>query len=104
MYIEEVEDILDEFDFVKVQKVMEFLEWKWCQAEEGVPRLGELRKSARRLLNEVHYKASKGLPGDEVMLATGGFKAKATKYDSPNGALKVYMELTFEVTSWDKYD
>jgi hypothetical protein len=38
-----VEDILDEFDFEKVKKVMDFLDWKWHAAEDGVPRIGELR-------------------------------------------------------------
>lgn len=102
-YIAEVEDILDEFDFEKVQKVMEFLEWNWC---DGVPRIGELRKKARYLLSQVHQNALASEPGDTHCVATGGFKARAVKDYLPDDGFnfKVYMELTFEVTSWDNYD
>jgi hypothetical protein len=106
IYIEEIEDILDEFDFEKVSKVMEALEWKWCDAADGIPRIGELRKKARYLLKEVYQKAFAADLGVDYVLATGGFKARAVKGMMPDDDFnwKIYLELTFEVASWDNYD
>ena len=44
MRLEEVEDILDEFDFNRVRVTMEALDWQWFNAEDGLPSFGELRK------------------------------------------------------------
>ena len=47
----QIEDIMDEFNFGEVQKVMESLDWTW--SETGcVPEEYDLRKGARKLLKE----------------------------------------------------
>lgn len=96
----DIEDILDEFDFDVVKKTMDFLDWTWFDADEGVPRIGELRKKARRLLSEV---AVKVLLSAEIVtdhhIATGGFRAAAYKYDD-----KVQFRLSFELAEWDNFE
>ena len=48
-----IEVILDEFNFEKVHKAMEALNWTWYG--RGVPKIGTLRRSAKELLTRVAY-------------------------------------------------
>lgn len=96
----QIEDIIDEFDFERVKKVMDFLEWEWVDAEIAIPRIGELRKKARLLLSEVAIKVLCNAEIDaESNIATGGFRASAYKYDD-----KVQFRLTFELAEYDNFD
>lgn len=63
-----IEEILDEFDFEKVHRVMLALNWKWHDAK-GVPAIADLRRMARSLLKQVVE--SKGLHS----VGSGGFTA-----------------------------
>lgn len=72
-YNKKIEDILDEFNFEKVHKAMEALDWTWY--DSGVPRIAELRKTARRLLRDVAE-----VDGD-ITMGTGGFQAQK-RYDN----------------------
>jgi hypothetical protein len=99
---DEIEDILDNFDFEKVKKVVDVLEWQWFDAELGIPSVPELRKCARRLLIVVGEKVTKSAEiSTEATIATGGFCAKAYKYDDTE---KIYFKLAFEVSTWDNYE
>jgi hypothetical protein len=51
---EQIEEILDEFDFYKVQRVMNTLNWKWYNKGNvyEIPSVGQMRKHARKLLEE----------------------------------------------------
>lgn len=100
----DIEDILDCFDFERVKKVMDFLDWQWYDV--GVPEIWDLRKKARILLNNVWNstkREAENSPDEEVryFIATGGFYAEAIKYpDSP----KVYFTLNFQIAEWDNWD
>ena len=86
-----IEDILDEFDFGKVQKAMELLEWTWGHPPE-YPSIGELRKAARNLLKWL-------IPHESGGTGTGGFHAEKRTFEgSP------YYSLSFVLTSWDNYE
>lgn len=63
-----IDEILDEFDFDKVHKVMVSLDWKW-HSTDGVPAIADLRRMARSLLKQVVE--SKGLHS----VGSGGFTA-----------------------------
>jgi hypothetical protein len=81
-----IDEILDEFNFEKVHKVMVALDWQYHNTD-GVPTIGDLRRMARSLLKQVVE--SKNLR----YTASGGFVA--------------YMEdgilgLRFEVASYEK--
>jgi hypothetical protein len=101
-FYEDVEDILDSFDFAKVKSVMEFLDWHWFDAENGVPNISELRKKARKLLNDVRFNVvySKEFNATST-IATGGFQASAQKYDDSD---KIYMKLVFQLAECDNYE
>lgn len=83
---DQIEEIMDEFNFHRVHDVMTHLNWRWWDCGE-VPSVSRMRKVARDLLKEV----SKG-DSDVVSLATGGFCA----YRYYGHTLK----LAFEVTQW----
>lgn len=65
-----IDEILDEFDFEKVHRVMLALDWKWyIEGEQVNPSIGDLRRTARSLLKQVVE--SKGLHS----VGSGGFTA-----------------------------
>ena len=94
MHQDKIDDIMDNFDFSKVETVMNATNWAWASTH-GVPVEHEIRKQARELLKSVsqHYVSELGF---RYAIYTGGFKA--TKYY--NGEL----ELEFIVTKWDTGD
>ena len=93
MLIKQVEDLLDEFDFYRVQKVMEALEWRYHDSTDKTPSIGELRKVARRLLN-IAYNAD---PSPEYRTACGGFDVSRYMYVGDNTK---YITLKFVVADW----
>ena len=65
---EEIDNIMDTFDFGRVKQIMDDSDWKWGDGNGGmcVPCETELRQSARRLLNGLR---------ESSITATGGFTA-----------------------------
>lgn len=94
---EQIEEIIDWFDFHKVHKVMEFLDWQW--KDQGVPGIGDLRKKAREYIKVAVIKCNE--PEGEYSVRCGGFHVKVNKYE---GDEKVYIKLAFELEDWDNYD
>lgn len=62
-----IKSILNNFDFHRVKKVMEVLNWEWASSKHGVPDMDEIRKLATRLLIDACI--------EEQNISTGGFKA-----------------------------
>ena len=88
---DKIDDIMDNFDFNKVETVMKATNWTWASTH-GVPVEHELRKQARELLKSVsqHYVSELGF---RYAISTGGLKA--TKYYDGE------LELEFIVAKWD---
>ena len=66
-----IDGILDEFDFEKVHRVMEFMNWKWAICDEriyDIPSISDLRKRARESLISV-------TEGGNKWCSCGGFYA-----------------------------
>lgn len=99
---EDVEEILDYFDFEKVKKVMDHLNWQWW--DTGIPEIPDLRRKARSLLQTVINGIQKTYPNDvtgDYYTATGGFYVTAKVYE---GDPKIYLRLSFYVSDFDNYD
>ena len=94
MQQDKIDDIMDNFNFNKVETVMKATNWTWASAN-GVPAEHELRKQARKLLKSVsqHYVSELGF---RYSISTGGFKA--TKYYDGG------LELEFIIAKWDTGD
>lgn len=75
----QINNIMDSFDFRKVESVMKYLDWKWWGVE-STPSEYELRKKARQLLESaVNNKCNVGSGGFSVEYSTG------TSYELNNG-------------------
>lgn len=99
---EDVETILDYFDFEKVKKVMDTLEWQWW--DTGIPEISDLRIKARSLLKTVINGVQKTYPNDatgDYYTATGGFHVTAKVYE---GDPKIYLRLSFCIADWNNYE
>ena len=95
-----IDEIMDEFNFARVQNVMDYLGWKWAGEYVTVEML---KQTAKRLLREAadlrlgDYKDTHWEQG--VICATGGFQAMAwcnedkTKVDA--------LDLKFVLADWD---
>lgn len=97
-----IDNIILEFDFIKVQSAMEALDWKW--AGIGIPTLDGLRNEAHRLLRGAansrlyEFKDEHWLEG--IQNSTGGFEAMA--WCDENKTKIIRLELKFVLTSWDE--
>lgn len=101
-----LDEIMDEFDFEKVKRTMDKLDWKWAflkrfDPKDGfkektgsyVPTLDEIKQAAANLLWDLATD-----PDPEITIhATGGFRAERDFSDPENP----WMRLSFEVTDWD---
>lgn len=65
--LELIDDIIDEFDFERVRKVMIMLNWQWAQTAD-VPSVLEMKKTARNLLRRMCEES------DLDFYGTGGFE------------------------------
>ena len=95
-------DIMNNFDFEKVHRVMTVLDWKWALVDSehtAVPDIQHLRDTARNMLTECASRARK--VSGQFNIGSGGFHAHA-EYEPSNG--KVYQKLAFELTNWDNYE
>lgn len=75
-----IAQILERFDFEKVLKHMQSVDWKWF---DEVPTMDDIKGTATRLLVEAQMD-----PQDVVSMGTGGFRV----YKLPWG-----LELTFSI-------
>ncbi len=93
-----IKDIMDEFDWGKIQKVMEFLDWRWMMDNErfSIPNTFDLQRTARKLLEEVWHGTEKRKC--EYQVGTGGFKAVGY-YDEKKQRVDL-LELKFVLMSW----
>jgi hypothetical protein len=89
----EVKEILEEFDFGKVQDVMTYLDWKWW---DEVPTMGKLVVRASEILDEA-YSGCESLK-EEFTISMGGFHAEALYIEG-----RVKLSLKFVLTEWNNY-
>jgi hypothetical protein len=96
-----IDDILDNFDFIKVQTVMEALNWQWTG--EGVPSIDQLKEKAVYLLKGAaklrleEYLDSYWEEG--IINGSGGFQA--TAYCNEAKTQIIALDLKFVLEEWD---
>ena len=79
-----IDNIMDYFDFNKVKKTMEKLDWRWGR-DKAPPCEGELREHARKMLENI-------VKQDCLESSCGGFHVY---FDGE------ILKLIFEVSSWE---
>jgi hypothetical protein len=85
---EQIVEIMANFDFKKVRKVMELLNWRWTDV--GVPEVLHLRKAARKLMGDIQ--------DDTIRLESGGFCVDVDR--SPFGDS---IRLSFQISDWEGF-
>jgi hypothetical protein len=93
----QIEDIMDEFNFGEVQRVMESLDWTWS-GTGCVPEEYDLRKGARQLLKQAAEMIGNPLRLSGGSTATGGFLA-TSRAGFDNGEKWLRLDLHFCVDS-----
>ncbi len=86
----EINELLDNFDFIKVHKVMDFMNWGWADPNNNysIPKISDLKNCAEKLLKDV---ISQGLKEkQDWFCATGGFEAEFN-YKRKNFSLKFVL-------------
>jgi hypothetical protein len=93
-------DIMNNFEFERVQKAMTCLDWGWYP--DGIPTIDAIRFAARERLELVIKNCLlDSTPEQEYFVSSGGLKATAIKDDY--GQI-TFLQLEFVLTSWDLND
>lgn len=106
---EQQQTVLKNFDFQKVHKVMQALDWKWAfsETETGVPSIGELVLHLQRLLSDASTGllrsviSSGGTVNKQYILGCGGFTVSANYWHEDDCYT---IDAAFEVASWSTRD
>ncbi len=96
---DQIQDILDNFNFEQVQKVMVFMPDEWWKGKDGgVPTVCELYTYAEKLLQRAVDFEGK----EPVTISCGGFHAhRWVAHHTVTGKKGDWYELIFAVTEWD---
>lgn len=87
-----IDNMMDEFDFPRVYRVMSYLNWQWFNAEDGVPTIGEMRRLVRKLMRDAYNDCIR-YERDEYTIGTGGFEVS---YNHEHD----FFDVKFVVTEW----
>lgn len=91
-----IEKIIENFDFDKVHKVMQHLNWTW-NFEKNPPTVEQLKKTAATNLKSC-CSILNGKDGKKrYNCSSGGFVASARKYKDG----EICLELSFQITSFN---
>lgn len=95
---EMIDEIMDEFDFMKVYNVMKYLDWHVYlgNGDYALPSISDLKKFARKLMYD-SITEFEDMAENDYVARTGPFMFEAHKENN----LIDYMQLFFVVTSWD---
>lgn len=96
---EKIEYCIEHFDFDKVKKVMDFLEWRWWNGSPegsfGVPSTIKIFRYAQDKLEETYSECE--FRKKDFFIESGGLIAEAFYYPEEEGG--IYLKLSFVLTS-----
>ena len=96
-----IDDIIENFNFDRVQRTMEFLRWKWVGQYVTVEMLLE---EARRLLRDAAESRLGKFKNEHweqgIIHGTGGFQAQA--WCNKDKTKITGLDLKFVLTEWDE--
>lgn len=98
-----INNIINEFDFLKVQAAMEALNWRWVSTNNQVPTTLKLRETAIELLRDAAKCRLGGFIDEHyevpIVCGTGGFEA--TAYCNEDKTEITFLKLQFVVAEWE---
>jgi hypothetical protein len=92
------DEILDNFDFEKVHRVMKLLNWEWMVSVGGVPEIQDLKAEVRARLKEV-YTNAKTLKRETYLTYCGGLKVQYSSGKDEAGDWESF-EVDFVLENW----
>jgi hypothetical protein len=95
-----IDDIVENFNWEKVHKIMVALNWTWWDSKDEAPPIGALFRCATGLLHDAYDGAEK--EKSDYLSATGGFRAHALVDDETKEIIE--LRLAFEVCNWEYYE
>lgn len=87
-----IEELIAEFDWPKVRKVMEGLDWKWAD-NDRTPTIEEMKECVRGLYSSISNRVENN---EYCFCATGGFKLTFDP-DEDNELSLVFEAVTYSV-------
>ena len=93
-YQENIDYIIDNFDFERVKKAMNAVEWCYHDSEGDVVSVAELRNMARYVLKSLIPYANRYY----YLIASGGFEATVNNYEDCD---KPVFKLRFVIEEWE---
>jgi hypothetical protein len=91
-----IDEVMDWFDFDKVEKTMKFLNWEWHN--EGVPTIPGMRQHVRGFMREL-YAEGQNQESFRSVRASGGFYVEYTKNIDENGPWDRF-DVSFRLVEW----
>ena len=97
-----IHDVMENFEFDKIQSVMQHLDWRWAGDGYKVPSIEQLKRTAYDLLVDAIEMAEKEMfehDGIAYFSATGGLKAMVFKGENNRVNL---IRLEFIIEEWEQ--
>lgn len=95
-----IKEVIDNFNFKRVQMVMEALDWHYFDDNDNIPSLNKLKETATHTLNEAINELKRNIINyDYSYCETGGFRAIAF-IDKENSQKELCLELSFIVEKY----
>ena len=100
-----INEVLDNFDFEKVHKVMTFLDWKWYNYSENtreVPSIARMIRTVQQYLSQAYDGLAKNEWNEnQYMIGSGGFEVWAKRWPAGLDRPDVLLTLTFNLASFE---
>ena len=94
-----LEQCIENFDFLKVRFVMEFLDWKWAFID-AVPHISEMKDWIRQLSSSALKQMKENPKQKKSVYGSGGFEVVVTR--TYEGCEPDNIEIKFILESWDQ--
>jgi hypothetical protein len=91
-WIAETADIMERFEWDRVQKAMEALDLHWAHSNYSIPSVEEMKSTALQLIVSAVELFEKD--GETAYCATGGFVARIHAFKNAEPQLTLHFEVT----------
>ena len=94
-----IDDVIENFDFLRCHYVMKFLNWCWVHNDNKVPTIDELKSESKKRFESAISLSKKRTRGrsNEGVVSSGGLKATAITNSHKH---LTWLELEFILTDW----
>ena len=97
--VQMIDDVIENFDFLRCHYVMKFLNWCWVHNDNKVPTIDELKSESKKRFESAISLSKKRTRGrsNEGGVSSGGLKATAITNSHKH---LIWLELEFILTDW----